>query len=72
MVMFMHTYRDKINDEEVDAFMEKYSLDCFWSNLLNIARQYLEFDAKRYVVAEIGKQRINLLKKYKIIKEDYE
>ncbi|MCD7839322.1 MAG: nucleotidyltransferase family protein, partial [Erysipelotrichaceae bacterium] len=44
MVMYMHTYGAFINYDEVDAYMEKYKLDCFWSNLLDIARSYLGFD----------------------------
>lgn len=47
MLMFMHTYGEYINYDEVDAFMEKYSLDCFWSNLLDIARTYLGFDENK-------------------------
>ncbi len=47
MIMFMHTYYEYIDYQEVDAFMNQYSLDCFWSNLLDIGRQYLGFDEEK-------------------------
>jgi len=47
IIVFMEIYYDKINYDEINQFMTTYSLDCFWYNLLEIAREYLGFDNNR-------------------------